>query len=406
MLGDDDPGYPSSENISPQDPTLDQPAHISQRMLRELVDRISYAESLINELRADKDNLRAITLTQSEQIKELETKYASTATKSPELQMPDPPNFFGDRRTLLPFLTKCRLKFLGQPSMFSTELAKVMYAGSRLEGPPFAWFSPLSERLHNPDESNPDELRSFDAFASALTTLYGDPDLSHTAERSICMLRQTTSVAVYIAEFEQHRQYLSWNDQALRDQFYFGLKERIKDHMAPLGRPDTLTAMKDVALRFDARLNARHLERQASGSNPSTTRASAPATRPPAVQQTVSTPIPSTPNPPPAATPARLNIPAVTADGTVPMELGSRQGWHLTPAEKQRRKELGLCNYCGGPGHRAFNCPKAPPSRSQGQAVMNIDISDPSTIAPSPSPSNLSVVSLDTPPSENSYARE
>jgi hypothetical protein len=37
----------------------------------------------------------------------------------------------------------------------------------------------------------------------------------------------------------------------------------------------------------------------------------------------------------------------------------------LSPEERQRRRDLGLCMYCGQPGHIAVSCP------NKGQAVRN-----------------------------------
>jgi hypothetical protein len=407
------------------------PVTITQATLNEISARYAYLEALISELRLEKETLeqnflesetkvhtlQSTVLDYGSRIKELEAKPAHTKTHEPK--MPDPPVFSGERKAVLPFLAKCRLKFTGQPSMFPTEHTKVVYAGSRLEGPPFAWFTPLNDRMHKPGETPPTELATFDDFAKALTTLYGDPHLSLTAEREIRALKQLTSVAVYIARFEEHRQYLTWNDDALRDQFYLGLRDRMKDSMAPLDRPKDLASLKELALRLDARLDARWQEKQATGntSNP-TPRPSwnnRPQTlQPPSHRQTpaiaINNPASSTPATPAPSAPSvpKPNFPSHTPDGTIPMELGSR-GWQLTAAEKQRRRDNNLCNYCADPSHRAFQCPLAPPSnrpltgnpRFQRQAVMNIDITDPSA---SSSPS-ISGLSYDT-PSENAFTRE
>jgi len=60
-----------------------------------------------------------------------------------EAKIPDPPIFSGDRKDLLSFLTKCQIKFYGQPSRFLDERSKILYMGSRLEGPTYSWFQPL-----------------------------------------------------------------------------------------------------------------------------------------------------------------------------------------------------------------------------------------------------------------------
>jgi hypothetical protein len=198
----------------------------------------------------------------SQQIQRQAQTPASIDTKEPKIA--DAPNFDGSRKELLPFLTKCRLKFAGQSSQFKTERSKVLYAGARLTGPAFSWFLPLVDSWDTSDANAtpPSELASFKTFADALTTLYGDPNLAATADREIRRLRQLTSVADYSARFEQHKQYLGWNDIAFRDQFYTGLKDEIKDEIARSPRPETLDELKKLATRLDSRLQERYLEKR------------------------------------------------------------------------------------------------------------------------------------------------
>jgi len=89
-------------------------------------------------------------------------------------------------------------------------------------------------------------------FQRSLTQIYGDLNLEATSERELRRLRQTGSVSDYAAKFESLKQYLSWNDAALRDQFYLNLRDDVKDELAPLDRPQTLTALKELATRLDS----------------------------------------------------------------------------------------------------------------------------------------------------------
>jgi hypothetical protein len=440
----DDTNAQTMPDVQREDPSLDVPLEFTQRTYNELLARFMYVESMCTELKTSKDFLEAtlaeseqkilalqvMVLNQSEKIQKLETNPPTPAAFAPsaknEPKIPDPPMFNGERRALLPFLAKCRLKFVGQPSSFPTETAKIIYVGSRLEGPPFSWFSPLNDRLQDATEKDPEELLTFDSLAKHLTTLYGDPHLALTAERKLRALKQTTSVAHYIAEFEEHRQYLTWNEDALRDQLYLGLKDRIKDSLAPLERPSTLSELKEMALRLDSRLDACWHEKLAhdtaiasatpSAQKPWNNGNSSQNRPPPANRPAPPNASHPTPKPPPNTNPApKVNFPTHTADGTVPMEINSRGGYRLTLAEKERRRLNNLCGYCGQAGHSAFNCPVAPPMNrpfnnaprlSQQRVVMNIDVSDPSTIVPSPSLSSFSTGSQETPDSENFYARE
>ena len=47
----------------------------------------------------------------------------------------------------------------------------------------------------------------------------------------------------------------------------------------------------------------------------------------------------------------------------VDMQIDTIRVKHLTPEEKKRRMEEGLCLYCGEGGHRVPNCPKKPNQR-------------------------------------------
>jgi hypothetical protein len=147
--------------------------------------------------------------------------------------------------------------------------------------------------------------------------------------------------------------------------------------MTHLDRPQTLAIMKELALRLDARLNARWEEKQSArtASNPSQSRpawntrtpnqqSSNQATQgqPPHSSRTSSFPPASAnastnPTPTTIITPAipKQNFPTHTPDDTVPMELGSH-GWQLTNTEKQRRRSNNLYLYYTDPGHRAYQC--------------------------------------------------
>jgi hypothetical protein len=375
--------------------------NVTLGMWNHLLSRLSSLEALV-EMRTSGQERALETLdtnfkTLKNRHNTLEDEYFNQAVLShkqshqQEPKIPDPPMFSGERKDLLPFLTKCQLKFDGQPSRFKNEKSKILYAGSRLEGTAFSWFQPLIAPHPGPEGSDkpaPPELASFKAFSDALTINYGDPNLEATAEREIRRLHQTGSAADYAAKFESKKQYLKWNDEAFRDQFYLNLKDDIKDEIAPVGKPQKYLEMKTLAIRLDARLYERRLER------PTKPPPARPTTRP------FTWSIPSTnPSPAPIPSPAStskatappsggLRIPSQTPDGTVPMELDASGVWHLTETEKSRRRALGLCGYCGERGHPIQSCPVAPPLQNSrpgrqsrppqfNRQVMTFEISQP-----------------------------
>lgn len=354
------------------------PITITLGMWETLLNRLAAQGTTIDELTHDLQTLRQRHAT-------LERDHYTFATSSPkpyalEPKIPDPPMFNGDRKELLPFLTKCQLKFEGQPSRFQNERSKVLYAGTRLEGAAFNWFQPYIKLwpADTPSELAPTDIRDWKSFQRSLTRVYGDPNLAATAERELRRLRQTTSVADYAAKFESHKQYLSWNDMAFRDQFYLNLKDDVKDEIAPLGKPETLHDLKELAIRLDSRLEERRREyRPTVAHSPAISRP--PNPRPTATIATtpaVTTPASTTATNPP--TPA-LRTPSHTTDGTVPMELDATGVWRLAASERERRRQHGLCGYCAGKGHITPNCPVRPSGlprqpRLERRALMSFEL--------------------------------
>jgi len=337
------------------------PAIITNALLTNMLDRLAYLEALTENHMAE---IRTLTQTITEQ----RTQIASlrvTQAKDSEPQIADPEPFTGNRLHLSNFLAKCRLKFAGQPSKFQEELPKIYYAGSRLGEPAFSWFQPLLSVAEDKEKPNPPEFASFETFATALTAVYGDPNLAASSVRAIKALKHTGSAAHYIAEFQRLRQYIPWNEPALADQFYDGLKGTIKDDIARTGRPATLLELQNLATRLDARQYERLLERRQEEKRQETPASTQPRNLPPRPTPMVKTPSQSSMSSSLAPTPVRtpspsVATPAFTPDGTIPMELDTYGRWRLPADEKLRRKQLRLCDYCASAQHNVFNCPDKP----------------------------------------------
>jgi len=187
------------------------------------------------------------------------------------------------------------------------------------------------------------------------------PTVAHLLDR-LCM------------KLEQHRQYLGYNDLAFQHLFYHGFKEEVKDELAHSPRPATLRELKEAAIYLDVRLYKWLLEKRASASHPAQARMS--------TSNRNTTPIPTATLPIPQTVPAgpmpvcTASFPAYSPDGTVPMEIGSHGKWQLTRAEKARRKQLNLCDYCASPSQDVMNCPTKPKSRFDRQAVMAVELEE------------------------------
>jgi hypothetical protein len=148
---------------------------------------------------------------------------------APGMKIANPEYFKGDCLLLANFLSQCKLKFVGEPSKFPDDKSKMFFTGSYLWEGPYSWFQPLLAAEDNGE--SPSEFASFHAFSDALTTIYGDPNLVIMSERELGQLCQTTSVAQYISELQCFCQYVKYNEAALIDQFYYGLRDNIKDKL-------------------------------------------------------------------------------------------------------------------------------------------------------------------------------
>jgi hypothetical protein len=349
-----------------------------------LLNRLSYLETIQDEAKNHVTELISDSQQKNARFHTLETAVASigstTATpREGEPKVADPEPFCGDRLKLLDFLAKCQLKFLGQPSRFSTEKSKIIYAGALLEKEAFSWFQPHFIKAVSTGVYPP-EIIDFKAMSESLTALYGDPDLETSSENALRRLQQTQDVPHYTAQFERLAQYVKWNDAAKLDQFYEGLRSNVKDELMHQERPKTLIAMKTAATRCDTRIRQRISER-ASRSND---KKPSPANNRPMPHTPSTATNPNVQSPP--------GIPLFTADGTVPMALNSTVPYPrikrdpLTPEEKQRRRDNNLCLYCADPAHQALQCPRAPkrsdPNRFLNETQYSFSVA-PSSVAPS-----------------------
>jgi len=239
--------------------------------------------------------------------------------KEPRVSLPD--KFDGTRSKFRGFVNQIRLITILQPERYPTEEARVGLVGTLLTGQALSWFTPLFEK-RSPILSN------FETFLEAFAEAFGEHDKVRWATTKIRSLRQgTRSASVYASDFRQLASDINWGEEALVSQFYWGLKDDVKDLLLSLPDPQTLNEAISQAVKCDNRLFQR---RQDQRPRHQTTR----------FDVTMS-----------------ANSLSSHSEATN-MQIDTARVRSLTPTEKKRRMEEGLCLYCGEEGHKVGNCPK------------------------------------------------
>jgi hypothetical protein len=192
-----------------------------------------------------------------------------------DIKIPNPEPFDGSRPSKLKtFLTQCQLVFAFGTTNFATETKKTFYAATLLRETAFAWIQPhLSDAIDNcdlPDNVTDDAeditmeiFNSWDGFVHNITIVFGDLDAEFTSVTKLRKLRQTTTVPKYVAEFQSIQGNVDWDDTTLKDHFYMGLKDYVKDEIHRMeNRPQDLNNMIAHAVKIDMRVQERQMEKR------------------------------------------------------------------------------------------------------------------------------------------------
>ena len=287
---------------------------------------------------------------------------APLAAKSEKI--PDPSIFDGTRSKLDDFITDIRLKLQYNDDRFMDDGHKFAYIVSRT--------SDKAKDQLRPFISSPDNLTAVrPTSAEALLILqraFGDPDRKGTAQRTITTLRQKNKeFASYLAEFQRHIEYTEWNDEAKKSALLAGLSTELKTHLITVDVESMILAQ---VIALCQRIDNRHRATQSALNffRSASTGAAVPkgnASRP--AWNAVSAP------PTPAPNPDAMDLSVAR----------SRPRGPLTAAEKERRRALGLCFYCGGPGHSASTCPLSPKDRvPSGAPTMRLQLTNAAGASP------------------------
>jgi hypothetical protein len=144
-----------------------------------------------------------------------------------------------------------------------TDEMKILFIISFFTGAAAAWMEPV-QILHN--SGNPQtRMLNLDVFSSEFDAAFGEVEHAEVYRQKYKQLKQTKSVTEYITEFRLYSSVLGYNENVLKDDFYRGLKDSIKDILMTQNfdryAVSLDTFMSNVSA-IDARLMARDLEKK------------------------------------------------------------------------------------------------------------------------------------------------
>lgn len=244
----------------------------------------------------------------------------------------DPEPFSGQSDLCRGFLFQCETVFSQRPMAFALDISKIRYMCGLMKGKALKW----AEAKFS--SKSMDGVKYVD-FVKEVKRVFDHPDYqSDASSRLMSMSQGQRSVSDYTIEFWTMAAEVDWTDQALQAAFRRGLSEQIKDELLSRDEPANLDSLVSLANRIDNRIRARRREKSSSSTRP-VTRFAAPLS----------------PQPSASSVSPGLDNPVVNAPE--PMQLGRA---HLTPEERQRRRQCGECLYCGKVGHFLASCPIRP----------------------------------------------
>jgi hypothetical protein len=187
-----------------------------------------------------------------------------------KIKLASPAKYDGNKKDLPGWISSVKAYVRFYADEFAEPADQILYAESFLSGAPKRWFeSTLTDYLtHAETERHELTERIFDVgglgvFEDELVKIFGEPDEIRAAEERIERLRQTTSAAVYASALRQESFRVNWGEDALKNKFYRGLKEEVKDELVNVDRHDmSLDDYMKEAITIDNRLYERTQEKR------------------------------------------------------------------------------------------------------------------------------------------------
>ena len=320
----------------------------AQEMIVSLEQELAVTKSSLDEANVTIADAQANMATGQLVLNELRSNLATVSAQSNKSQRstkhPDPPLYGGDKSELRGWMTQLRIKLNINSDHYPTEQSKLAYALGRLKEKALEQLQPYLK------ENGTIDLADMGTFYNKLQLAFGDPDRKATAQRELRQLKQKDrEFYLYLSDYQRLVPDTGYDDEAKRSILLDGLSDELKSALITVDLPASLDDTINVLQKIDNRFRSVQASLRKPFAYGTTRSSSAPSIPTPKVSSGTSTPGTSTPAPRP--TPPSSSEPDVMDLST------SRRRGPITPAERSRRMNEGLCMYCGGSGHFANSCP-------------------------------------------------
>ncbi|QRW13670.1 Retrotransposon gag protein [Ceratobasidium sp. AG-Ba] len=171
-----------------------------------------------------------------------------STTPSTKIKMAAPNKFDGTKREdAIAFRIACS-RYIATNMPSHTDEQKIAFITSYLEGTASEWVNAFEEQQYI-NNINVPWLSDLAQFWTEFSQRYGDVNRSENHRALLRKLRQNKTVQEYVTQFNLYAAGLGYNDAALRDQFYDGLSDEIRNSMIAQNYDPTTHNLAHVAGR-------------------------------------------------------------------------------------------------------------------------------------------------------------
>lgn len=237
------------------------------------------------------------------------------------------------------FVNKCSRVFMFDHSRYATAETKIAFAVNLLKGKAYQWYECYEDLA---PEDRPLFCHDWELFKAELKRKFTAVDPREDARLKLVKLKQTGDVASYQLEFDRLVVRLpEYGDLVRRDMFFQGLNQRVKLELLSPDNYPTYRTLVDRAVRYDRQYNQHNKTSYASVTAQGNGNGSS------------------------GSSPMEI-------DGTASASKGGKK-LKLSPEERQRRLENGLCFGCGKSGHISKDCPSKPKKATSIAATSTVE---------------------------------